>query len=624
METLAPKGELALPTIEPAGSASRLPAIAFASGVGLFICSIANALSRATEAPSPLIYWAGILLIALPIFYRLTSNAASPGERFALVCLLGLSLYGVKLVRDAPMFTFSDELIHAFNSDQISRHHHLFHASPILETSRYYPGLEGATSALRALTGLSAFGAGAIVVGAARLTMMSAMFVVFWRVSGSHRIAGIGTAIFTGNFNFLFWSAQYSYESMALPLMMMVLMAVVEIDLAPRAVRGAWRLLAAIGIAAVVVTHHITSYALATTLVALSAAAALVRRTPKPSNPWALALLAVALTVLWLFVVASSTVGYLSPVITDAIKSTLHTAAGEAPSRTLFQGTSSTVGPTPTVGRAIALLAVVLLAAGLPFGLRTVWRRYRTQPIALIFGLAAIGFFGALALRLAPQAWETGNRASEFLFIGLAFVLGCVGLERWRPTAFPLLGRVLTAGALAVVLAGGAITGWPWDSQLSLPMRVRSAAGPTISSPPLAMAEWAEKNVSSGRFAALTADARLLLDPAERDVVSDYVADVNDILPAPSLSSWELPLLREEGVRFVVADQRVVSNDGFRGYYFATPNSPRNALLPRSAVTKFGNAPGVERIYDNGMIIVYDIGAESAPADTKAGPEAAE
>ena len=67
-----------------------MPAIILAVGVGLLVCSVANALSRATLAPSPLIYWAGLLLVGMPIFYRLTSGRPRSRERLALVCLLGL------------------------------------------------------------------------------------------------------------------------------------------------------------------------------------------------------------------------------------------------------------------------------------------------------------------------------------------------------------------------------------------------------------------------------------------------------------------------------------------------------------------------------------------------------
>jgi hypothetical protein len=607
METVVAPGAPALP-INRWTRPGWFATIAFLAGVGLVLCSIANAASRATEAPSPLIYWAGILFIAVPTFYRLTSQDASARERLALACLLGLALYGVKLVRDAPIFSFSDEVIHAYGSNQISQHHHLFNPNPILAISRYYPGLEGATAALRSLTGLSSFGAGAIVIGAARLTMTSAMFVLFWRVSRSPRIAGIGTAIFTGNFNYLFWSAQFSYESLALPLLMMVLLTVVEIELGPRAARTALRVLAAIGIAAIVVTHHVTSYATVAILSLLSVASAVVNRGRREvPNPWPLALLALVLTVLWLFVVASATVGYLTPVLSDALKSTLHTAAGEAPARQLFQGETSTVGPTPLLARAVALLAILLLAAGLPFGLYTFWRRFREQPVAWIFALAAIGFFGALALRLAPEAWETGNRASEFLFIGLAFILGGVGLEKWRPRVLPWLGRALMASAMAVVVVGGAITGWPWDSQLALPVRAHTADGGTIYSPPMAMARWAKQWVPGGVYGALSADARMLLVPGNKVAFSDYSAQITEIIPAPELATWAVPLLREHGIRYVVADQRVIANDGTRGYYFSLRDSPRNALLPRSAVTKFEGARGVSRIYDNGSIVIFDL-----------------
>lgn len=585
--------------------------IALSAGAGLLVCSIANALSRATEVSAVPLLGAGILMIAMPIFYRLTSRDASPGERLALVCLLGLSLYGIKLVRDAPVFTFSDELLHSFNSNQISEHNHLFHPNTLLEISRYYPGLEGVTSALRSLTGLSSFGAGAIVVGAGRLTLMSAMFFLFWRISGSDRIAGLGAALFAGSFNFLFWSVQYSYESLALPLLLVILLAVTEMDLAGRAARGAWSLLAAIAISAVVVTHHVTSYLVVGALASISLVARVIHHRP---NPWRLALFAAGVTAFWLAVVASSTFGYLSPVLGEAFSSTLDTASGEVAARALFQGDTTVIGETPLAARGVALLAMLLLAAGLPFGLRTVWRRYRSQPIALTFCLAAIVFFGTLAARFVPEAWETANRASGFLFIGLAFVVACAGLELWRPRSTPWLGRALAAGALGVVVLGGAITGWPWDSQLSLPVRAKAAdGGRTISSPPMGLALWAGENVPTGRFAALTADARFLADPGGREVLSDHSANIVNAIPDTELASDAVSLFRQAGIRFIVADQRVVANDGIRGYYFSLRGSPRNALLPRAAVTKFEAIPGVERVFDAGTIVVYDISGYRRP-----------
>jgi hypothetical protein len=584
----------------------HLPAIALACGLGLLLCAVANALARSTEGDPMLLYWLGVLLIAAPIFYRLTSSEATPTERLTLVCLLGLSLYGVKVLRDAPLFTFSDELVHAFNANQIGDHHHLFEANSILKATPYYPGLEGATSSLTTITGLSSYTAGMIVVGAARLTLIGALYLLFLRVGGSARVAGLAAAIYTCNFNFLFWGGQYSYESLALPLLVLIMMALAEREAVRREALRAWAVPVLVGIAAVLVTHHLTSYATVGILLALSIACWYVKRSWAPPNPWWFALFAAALAAAWLLVVASSTIGYLSPVLSGAVKAIFNTLSGDAPPRQLFQKGSSAVGTTPLAARAVAVLAIAILLAGLPFGLREVWLRHRKQPFALVFMVAAIAFFATLALRLAPAAWETGNRAGEFLFVGLAFVLAYAGLamlRRWPSR--PRLTRGLLAGLISLALIGDAISGWPWDAQLSRPLKV-SADGNTIVSPPLAMAEWADHDIANGRFAAPTADANLLLVPGNKSVLAGPYPDVEDILEDPHLASWQLPLLRRHELRYVVSDLRPASSDGIRGYYFSTGGSDEGRLS-RKVTAKFDRVPGAARVYSNGPITVFDL-----------------
>lgn len=594
----------------PTAPALHLPAIALTTGLGVLVCSVANALSRATLAPSSLIFWAGILLLALPIVYRLTSRDAPPLERLALVCMLGLALVLVKVVRDAPLFTFSDELVHQFNAGEIARHHHLFRFNPILPVTPNYPGLEGATSALVTLTGLSPYGAGIILIGAARVSLAAALFFLFSRISGSARTAGLGVAIYAGNFNFLYWGAQYSYESLSLPIFIFVLMALAERNSGPREWGREWAVPIVLGTAAIVVTHHLTSYALAVFIAALAFAYWFVRKDWRWPNPWRFSILAGVLATAWLLLVASSTFGYLAPVLSEAFEAIFNTASGEAPPRALFQGKGSTIPPTPLPARVIALLAVALLAAGLPFGLRNVWRRFRGEPYALIFMLSALGFFSTLVLRLAPAAWETGNRASEFLFIGLAFVLACSGLVNLRTKAMPWLGRAAATAAIGVLLVGGAIAGWPWDLQLASPLRA-SAEGQTISSPALALAEWAKRNIPEDRrFAASTANARMLMASGERIALAGKTPDVQDILIEPALSGWELPLLRENDLRYVVTDRRELSSDATRGYFFTEMGDlAGEKLLPSSAISKFGAIPGAARVYSSGEISVYDLDA---------------
>jgi hypothetical protein len=588
------------------GKVGQFPAIALCAAIGLLVCSVANALARATLGPPSLIYWAGLLIIALPVFFRLSSAKPSARERFALVLLLGLALYCVKVVHDSIFFTFPDEFVHAFNAQRIATEHHLYHFNPALPVTPHYPGLEGATSALMMLTGMSSFGAGIILVGAARLTFVAALFLLFARLSGSARGAGLGVAIYAGSSNFMLWGAQFSYESLSLPLFVVVLMAFVERDAARPSWRGAWAVPIVLGIFAIAITHHLTSYALAFVLVAL-AVLYRVLKVEKP-NPWPLALLATGVAVGWLLIAASSTVGYLFPVLGEAVKAIFQTASGESAPRTLFHSAASAsdaVGVTPTPARAVALFAVLILAAGAAFGLRQVWRLRRRDPLALLLCVAALGFFAALVLRFAPAAWETGNRAGEFLFIGLAFVCIYGAAHLLRPGPNVLRMRFVLTGLLGIVFIGGAISGWPWDVQLARPVQAR-ANGHEIDSEPLALAQWARQRIPGSRFAAPEADARLLLTPGEQVAFGGQGPDVEDIVGETELPSWQLEILHEYHLPFVVADRRLAAEDTLRGYYLSAPDLYGEDLLSEDVVRKFARIPAA-RVWDSGRIVLFDL-----------------
>lgn len=593
---------------KPSLDSLSFPLVALIAALGVLLCALTNSLARATLEPNSVFYWIGLLAISVPIFIRLSLREPSYRERLALVLLLGLALYLVKVTRDSIFFTFPDEFVHAFNADNIARYHHLYHFNPAITTTPHYPGLEGATSALMALTGMSSFGAGTILIGAARLTFMAALFFLFARLSGSARGAGLGVAVYTGSSNFLFWGAQFSYESLSLPLMVVVLMAFVERDAMPREFSRAWAVPIVLGILAITITHHLTSYALALIFIVL-AVMYRVMKVRKP-NPWPFAVLATVAALGWLLIAARSTVGYLFPVLSDAVKAIWETASGESAPRTLFHQastTTETVGATPLFARAVALLAIALLAIGFFAGLRQVWRRERHQPLALIFVVAGAAFFGALLLRFAPAAWETGNRAGEFLFIGLAFVVifGAARMLRSGPDL--RRRRWLFAAAMGVILVGGAISGWPWDVQLARPLQA-TADGHEIDSEPLALAEFTRKRIPGSRFAAPEADARLLLTPGGQIAFGGQGPDIQDIVDKPPFESWQLPLLRENHLPYVVADRRNSSEDTLRGQYFTVPGQYGEELRSKDVIHKFAKIPAA-RVWDSGRIVLFDLEA---------------
>jgi 4-amino-4-deoxy-L-arabinose transferase-like glycosyltransferase len=543
----------------------------------------------------------------VPIVLRLASAAPKRVERLSLVVLLGFTLYLAKVLHDPFGFTFADELAHAPNANAILRTHELFHANSVLPVTPYYPGLESVTAALASTAGLSSFGAGLIVIGAARLVMMLGLFLLFERLSGSARVGGLAAAIYTANANFVFFSAQFSYESLALPLLVMVIFCVVE---ARDARNGtAWSTAAMLGTAAIVVTHHMTSYALIGALAGLCLATAAVRRAGFRATPWRFALFAVAAALAWLTFVASATLGYLTPVLTNAFVSTIRTVSHESAPRTLF-ASSQGVHPAPLLERGTAIVSILIMAAIFPFGLRALWRRHRTEPLALVFALAGAAFFGTVVLRLVPDAWETANRSSEFLFLGLSFVLALAGLDRWRPAAVPWLGACLTGVSLSVVFAGGLISGWEPDLRVSQPYRIE-ADGHVIDPEGRQLARWVDTRLGPGqRLAASDGDARSLATYAAAYSVSGVYPDIVDILKTTSLPAWQVSLLHDNRLRYVVVDRRLRSFDTLGGYFFAVRSGPRRSdeLLPIGVVSKFERA-GADRVYDSGNIVVFDLGA---------------
>lgn len=582
-------------------SLGTAPALMVIAAGGLAVLAVDNALARSASHTSQPLFWLGILTVVVPIFFRLLSGAPSRTERIVLVVLLGLALYLVKVIRDPFDFTFADEFPHVHNANEIVRTGQLFNANPILPITPKFPGLEGLTSGLSDMSGLSTFGAGLLVIAVSRLIVMLALFLLFERLSGSPRLASLGAAIYVGNYNFLFFSAQFSYESLALPLFVMVLALVAEYLAADRQRRPAFFVAIILTTFGVVVTHHLTAYVL---VLSLTGASLLHLFMGRSGGPWPFAVFAIGATTAWLLVVASITVGYLTPVFVNAFTSTIHTLLGEAAPRQLL---GSGAPAPPLIERATAFGSVALLVLAVVFGVRIVWRRHQKEPFVILFLIAAVAFFALLGLRFAPAAWETANRSSEFLFVGLAFVVAYTVEAGSRRRAS--LRRPLLAACFAVVVAGGVIGGWPRDLRLAQPYRIK--AGTHVIEPEgYALARWAAAEIGPGRrFAATDSDARLLTVHA-RETIIVREKTIDELLRARQLTPSQVETIRVRHLRYIVVDRRLRSFNNLSGYFFGVrrPRGGSEPLLPLGTIGKFERRRGIQRLYDSGTTVVFDVG----------------
>jgi len=591
-----------------------LPALSLLSAFGLLLVALANNGARAGAAWSNVLFWAGLLLLFAPAAVRLIALEAERPERIGLVLLLGTGLYLVKLLHSPLSFTLSDELQHWRTAGDIIESGYLFAENPLLPVSSLYPGLESITVALADLSGFTLFAAGVIVLGAARLMGMLALFLFYEQVGGSARLAGIAALLYVANPNYLFFDAQFAYESLALPLTLLMLFAAARRRLTPDGDAVGLTLVTLLGLAAVVITHHVTTYALVAFLAvwALIASLRAHDRWTAP-HPRGLALLALVASLTWLVYAATLTAKYLFPQLGGSLTQLIQLIAGEAVGRELFRSPAGLV--SPLWERLTGYTAIVLILLGLPFGLRQVWRRQRDNPLALTLAAGALAYPASLAMRLTERGAEAANRSTAFLFVAIAFVLASWVVE--QPFGRRLGPKWLPAACAwaTIIFLGGVTIGWPPPWARMPGPYLPAADTRSIESQGLAAAAWTR--------ALLGPDNRLIADRTNRLLMGAYgeqrpvtgYADkvpISQVFFAPQLGPSERQILRAGRVRYVVVDRRLSAALPAAGVYFERGEALGNVHttpIDPAALAKFDMLADVSRLFDSGDIVIYDVGA---------------
>ena len=393
--------------------------------LGLVFVAIADAGSRHGHTATSVFFWLGLLLIFIPIAFRVLMHHAGRQERLTLVILLGVALYLVKVVGSPDAFTYVDEYVHVRSTQDILRTQHLFAFNPLLPTASFYPGLAAHHGGLRrpdwpqSLRGRVSSSSGwhAVLISAC-------FFLVAERVTGSGRAAAGASLVYAANPMFLFWSAAFSYENLALPLAAFV---VWWLGRTRQEIGRPALVVAAIAIVAVTVTHHVVGFALA----ALLGAWWLVERfTQRPAvtrrGIGLMALVASTATLAWLFLVARQAVSYLfADNILPALRATGSLLLGHTAPRQLY--TSGGVA-TPAWETIAGFAAVGVLLLALPPALYLAWRRRDRAPMVVAIGVAVL-FPLSLVPRLAASGVGISARSLEYVFAGLGCILGMLAKD---------------------------------------------------------------------------------------------------------------------------------------------------------------------------------------------------
>jgi hypothetical protein len=284
---------------------------------------------------------------------------------------------------------------------------------------------------------------------------------------------------------------------------------------------------------------------------------------------------------------------------------------GQSAGRTLFDP-ASVVFVVPTWEKVVAFATVGLIAFALPFGMLALWRRYRTNALALVFILSAPLYPITLLTRLSPGGAEIANRSWDFLFVALGLLLAA-GVEAfwlsrsgWVFQGIAL--RPLAVATLAgILMVGGLVVGTPAWARLPGPFMV---GGDTRGIQPESsfLASWAAEELGP--------DNRMIADYSNKLLLGSYgdqyiVDGVSWVYFSPKLTSEEeLADLVLRRVEYVVTDARLTQLLPRTGVYFEG-GEPREGIrsepLDPFLLAKFDAEPCLSRVFDSGNISVYQV-----------------
>jgi hypothetical protein len=588
------------------------------AALGLVLVALGNRQALDGGAHAEALFWAGLVLVLAPISVRLCGRGASRSERLVLAVGLGLTLFLVKVLHSPAEFTRFDEFGWWRATHELIARGHAFGSNPLNPAAAGYPGLATVTAAVSQLTGLSIFVSGVIVIGMARAILCLVLFLFLERIIGSPRAAGIGVLVYACNSSFLYFDAQFAYESLALALAVAVLAVVerwsrMDLETSRDQVIGlavTFVLLAA----ALTVTHHLTSIFVLSFLLCW----AVLRAYFGPPHAKALSrngiigplLILAAMIALWLaFVAGHSTLAELGDFFSGAARSIVDLVLGRSSSKRPFSGTGEA---TNSLERGLIVIYVLGVTAWIAIGLVTVWRRHVRDPLILTLTVLAALWPLGLALRLTQASTEISGRVPEFVFLGAAALIAYTVANpppkpRWlrRSALVPIGFTALTI----VIFAGGVIFGELKATRQPGPYVV-GAEDRSVTPEGVAAAKFAAAHLSEhGKVLADRDNAMLLGAYGDLDPLFGTYAGtpISRVLLSPTWDRRDLRATRERELEYVLVDQRLHRSLPTIGFYVDSEEPAPQYPASRAALAKFGAVAGVSRLYSNGPIAIYDL-----------------
>ena len=584
------------------------PAVLYTVGVGMV------AWNYTLRLPAPINYswfWAGMILCLLSVLAVGLQDRTRASHHALALAALGAAMWIPYFLRSPARLIFSDELYH-YQVTQLM----IEQGNRNLQVTNYpipgeFPGLEFVTMTLMGATGLSLDWANRIVTLGVHMLIPILAYLIARGVGLGKRIAFVAAAIYITNTSFFFFHSVFSYETLGITLVLsfwVLIASKARVGLSRRDLALMVPMLIAVA-----VTHHVSSYMLAISLVIAWFTTRFIRKVKAPTLGVA-ALLSIIFPMLWLLLGTVRTVTYLSTSIGLRFQTIVNTIFGEqTTTRALFKAS-----PLPPLERLIDYAYAPLLLLLALIGLFIIWRHGKWRFITpLMLGLAVFGplLWSVSTPAILTRASDMVYRSWPFLFIGMGVYggLSLVHVSDWIGARFRVLGRLLVLGVITVLFVGGISLGDNQGGRFN-DTEPKKAAGPeTITADVVSAAKWLEH--TAGRYNMIASDV------STQTAFATY-----GFQRTPKWENWA-PFLDQHaeqvnnymkrwGTQYIVVDDRITQLLPRYQYYFgqaevftlAEQGYSTDRPFPKALIDKFNDINTLSRIYDNGNLQIYGHG----------------
>jgi hypothetical protein len=223
----------------------------------------------------------------------------------------------------------------------------------------------------------------------------------------------------------------------------------------------------------------------------------------------------------------------------------------------------------------------------------------------------SLGYPASYAGRFLPSTSFLAARSASFVYFGAAAVVAVwITVRTRRSRAFTRL--VIGAVVAYIVLGGIAFGAQPAYVRLPGDYLV-SADARSVDTPSLDAADWSGSNLPAGGRLSADRVNRLLFGVTTGTHAITSLGDkvyVNWLYTSPDLGEFQRHLIDVANIEYLVSDLRLSTGLPRAGVYFEEGEQGDERYtepLPRAGLEKYRDIAGVDTLYDNGMVLVFDV-----------------